>query len=132
MIAALLIALHPALAADGDTKEPKDTSLEAQANRKMTAGGLELGLGCAAVVGGLSVMLLGRGEPGAISDEEPFEQEARTLSGGVLVVAGLTSVLVGANQISKARSLRERASVSATVLPFATEHGGGLAFDARF
>jgi len=129
MIVALLMALLPALAADEDGK---DMSYEARADRALTAGWLEVGLGTAAVVGGLSVMLLGRGEPGAISDEEPLEHEVRTLSGGVLVVAGLTSVLVGGNQLGKAKSLREKASVTAVVVPFPVRRGAGVAIDARF
>ena len=132
MIAALLMALLPALAADEDGKDAKDMSYEAQANRALTVGWLEVGLGTAGVVGGLSVMLLGRGEPGEISDEEPLEHEARTLSGGVLVVVGITSVLVGANQLGKAKSLREKASLSAVVVPFPVRQGAGLAIDARF
>src|SRR5688572_4082468 len=132
MITALLIALLPALAADEDGKEPKDMSLDAQANRALTVGWLEVGIGTAAIVGGLSVMLVGRGAPGEISDEEPLEHEARTLTGGVVIIAGITSVLVGGSQIGKAKSLREKASASAMIVPFPTRHGAGIALDARF
>ena len=132
MIAALLMALLPALAADEDGTNVKDVSYEAQADRALTAGWLGVGLGTAAIVGGMSVMLLGRGEPGAISDEEPVEHEVRTLSGGVLVVAGITSVLVGGNQLGRAKSLREKAALSAVVVPFPLRRGAGVAIDARF
>jgi hypothetical protein len=124
MVAPLLIALAPtAFAADGSRTD---------ADRKATQGAVELGIGTAAIAGGLTLMLVGRGQAGDISDEEPFVHEARTIGGGVLIIAGITTVLVGANHLSKAKDMREREKVTTLVVPVVGPHGAGLVLDTRF
>jgi hypothetical protein len=121
MIAALLLPL-----AHGGDADP--------AQRLTTAGTIEVAAGSAAVVGGLGLMLVGRGPAGETSDEDNTVHDARTVGGAVLVVAGLATVAIGFDSRSRAARMREDEARGATVriAPLVVREGGGLALDVTF
>lgn len=129
MIAVLLL-----MAARGAEDETDPAPVSDQARRATTVGAIEVGVGSAAVVGGLGLMLVGRGPPGEVSDESNAVHDGRTIGGAVLVLAGLTSVALGIDSLSRGARLREQESRGATarVSPLLVPRGGGVTVDLTF
>src|SRR5262245_19987252 len=98
MIAALLMTA----AYGGDDHE------RTAADRAATAGTIEVAAGSAAIVGGVALLFVGRGNAGEISTESNGWHDARTIGGSVLILAGATTLAIGVDSLSRAGRLREQ------------------------
>jgi hypothetical protein len=129
MIAVLLLT-----AAHGGEGGTDPDLVSAQARSATTAGAIEVSVGSAAVLGGIALMIVGRGAPGEVSDESNAAHDARTLGGSVLVIAGLTTVALGIDSLSRGARLREQATRGTTVhvSPLLVPRGGGVSLDLTF
>jgi len=121
VFSALLLAL-PASAA-----EPEPNLLEIAAKQKRT-GWIEVGAGIAGVGGSLALLLYKR-PAGLLSTEPPASHELRTMSGAALGLASITSMMVGADTLRRARGTREQALA---VMPLVSPSGGGLLLTGHF
>ena len=117
-----LIAATPALASEPDPE------LLAQAKRHRTTGWAEIGGGATLSAGGLALMIAGR-RSGDISTEDPVVHEVRTISGVGCLLVGLSTAVVGVDQLRLAGASR-RAAFSVTPEPIA--QGAGLRLTGRF
>lgn len=82
---------------------------EARARALGRTGAVELGVGLAALSTGVAVMLVGRGEPGAISTETQLTADLKSAGGAALLIGGFTTALVGGNTLGRARGYRKLA-----------------------
>jgi hypothetical protein len=109
----MMLAWMAAASAAPATTEALD--LELQRRRRsgtwLTVGGL------AAVAGGVSVMTIGRGKPGELSEETLLVSDVRSLSGGLLLIGGITTAIVGANHLAEARAIRREQGLALSVTP---------------
>jgi hypothetical protein len=129
-----MIAMVLVLSARGAEVETEPAPVSDQARRATTVGAIEVGVGSAAILGGLGLMLVGRGPPGEVSDESNAVHDGRTIGGAVLVLGGLTSVALGIDSLSRGARLREQESGGATarLSPLFVPGGGGVTFDLTF
>lgn len=78
----------------------------------MTAGGL------VAAGGGVAIMSVGRGRSGEISTESLLESDLRSVGGGILLIGGITSTIIGVQHFAEAHSLRrEERGLTLSILP---------------
>ncbi len=109
--------------------EPTAEELRALAREHTTRGVAEVAAGLALTTGGVLALSLGRGDEGAVSREEPWLMDLRSVGGAVLTMGGLTTLVIGGNDVSIGRRLRlESASVTPALVP----GGAGAVVSARF
>jgi len=125
MIAQLLVTA----AFGGDPDHESDP-----AKRATTAGTIEVAAGSAAVVGGVALLFVGRGNAGEISEESNAWHDARTVGGSVLILAGATTIAIGIDSLSRGARLREQetSKPQVRVSPLLLPKGGGVALDLTF
>jgi len=127
MIAVLLL-----MAARGGEGDPPDESDPAK--RATTAGTIEVAVGSAAVVGGVALLMVGRGDAGAISEESNAWHDTRTIGGSVLILAGATTIAIGIDSLSRGARLRENqtSQARARLSPLLVPRGAGVALHLTF
>jgi hypothetical protein len=129
-VTAALASADPVPAA-APAPEPEARSAEelrAEARKRTTRGAVEVGVGLAAAAGGVFVLSYQRGDTG-VSHEDPWVMDLRSAGGAALLIGGLTTVVIGGNDVSVGRRLRlEAATLGATWVP----GGAGAVVAARF
>lgn len=122
------VALATASAASAPGAEPAPTptteaapvspadEVELEARQHMRTGTIELAAGGGSIVAGVLVLLAGRGKGGELSDEPLFVADLRSTGGALLGIGGLTFTLVGFNQMSRARQVREAGVIERVTL----------------
>ncbi len=125
MIAVLLLTSAHA----GDPDRVSDP-----AKRATTAGAIEVAAGSAAVVGGVALLFVGRGNAGQISEESNAWHDVRTIGGSVLILAGGTTIAIGVDSLSRGARMREQQAdkPQAHVSPLILPHGGVVTVDLTF
>ncbi|MEQ1572254.1 MAG: hypothetical protein ABMA64_41905 [Myxococcota bacterium] len=117
------------LAGSAVAAEPSRTADE-WADRFRRSGSWATAGGATSLVAGVLVLSVGR-PPGELSDETQSVSDLRGLSGGVLLVGGLTSGLIGLNHLSESRAWREQAERDAVKVSWSVGPGSvgvGLTF----